>query len=104
MRSKPMTFGGMLVLLVVVIAFVPMLLKLLRGSVSGFDDMQVAPVAGATAMSAGRYVQDPNTDYLCRSPNDSGVPCPEGQFCDGTRQACERKSIPAQGEVVGYFA
>lgn len=104
MRSKQLTFGGMMVLLVVVIALLPVILKFISRSVSGFNDMEVAPVAGATALVANRYVPDPNTDYLCRSPNDSGVPCPEGQFCDGTRQACERKAVPAAGEVVGYYA
>jgi hypothetical protein len=49
---------------------------------------------------------DPNTDYLCRSPNEDGTPCDEGYFCDGTTQSCV--TIFAGGdpkkELPGYYS
>jgi hypothetical protein len=109
-RGKPLTFGGMLVLLVIVVAFVPMALRWIRRSVAGFEDVmadsQVARVPAGASMQASSYVPDMDTNYLCRSPNDSGIPCPEGTFCDGTKspQRCVSISAPGSGPVSGYFS
>lgn len=103
-RAKHLTMGGMLVLLFVAVAVLPMVLKLVGFSVSGFSDMEVQRVPQPAEMRQSEYVPDRNTDYICRSPNDSGIPCPEGQFCDGTRQVCEKKTVPALGEIIGYFS
>lgn len=97
--------GAMLVLLGLIVAFVPMILRWLNYSVAGFDDMEVKAVPQPASMQASQYRPDANTDYLCRSPNDSGVPCPEGEFCDGTIQACQKKTMPSMiDQVVGYFS
>ena len=109
-QAKPLTFGGMLVLLVVIVAFVPMILRLLRSSISGFqdiiDDSQVARVPAGASMEASSYVPDRDTNYLCRSPEGSGIPCPEGTFCDGTKspQRCVSISAPGSGPISGYFS
>ena len=81
------------VLVAVVVAAV--LLRQSRPIISGFENsMQQASVVNPPAIPPQMsYVPDKNTDYLCRSPNESGVPCPEGSFCDGTQQACVRKTI-----------
>jgi hypothetical protein len=90
------------VLVAVVVAAV--LLRQSRPIISGFEAaMQVQNVPSVPVQS--QYVPDKNTDYLCRSPNESGVPCPEGSFCDGTQQACVRKTIfDMPGDLLGYFA
>lgn len=109
-KTHPMGLLSMLVLLVAIIAIVPWILRTLIRTVSGFEDspssggpsMQVPSVS---SMGSGmRYVPDRNTDYLCRSPNDNGVPCPEGEFCDGTTQSCQKKTVPSTSMITGYFA
>ena len=47
---------------------------------------------------------DPNTNYLCRSPNENGQPCPEGMFCDGTTQSCIPNYVGGSVPSVGYFS
>jgi hypothetical protein len=99
-----MSLASMLVVLVVVIAIVPFALRILGvTSIAGFQD-SVEAVPQQAAARSDSYTPDSNTRYICRSPNESGVPCPEGQFCDGTRQVCEQKTVPGMGEVVGYFS
>lgn len=89
----------MLIILVAIVAFVPWLLRILIRTVSGFEDS--VPQVAASPVN---YVPDQNTDYICRSPNSNGVPCPEGEFCDGTRQVCERKTVPSTESINGYFS
>lgn len=105
-KSHPMSLVSMLVLLVAIVALVPWILRTLIRTVSGFEDApSVNSVPSVTTMGSGmRYVPDRNTDYLCRSPNDNGVPCPEGEFCDGTTQSCQKKSVASTNMVTGYFA
>ena len=105
-KSGQMGLVSMLILLVAVVAFVPWVLRLLVRTVSGFEDAPIqAPQAAAMpASNQMNYVPDINTDYICRSPNNSGIPCPEGEFCDGTRQTCQKISAPATESVVGYFS
>lgn len=109
-HAKPLTFGGMLVLLVVIVAFLPVVLRLLRSSISGFEDImaesQVARVPAGASMEASSYVPDRDTNYLCRSPEGSGIPCPEGTFCDGTKspQRCVSISAPGSEPVSGYYS
>ena len=87
-HSKAMGIGAMLVLLVVAIVILPMIVRYIDTNevhfvMSGFMD-----VPAAAGMSGPSYTPDPNTKYLCRSPNDSGEPCEEGTFCDGTTNRC----------------
>jgi len=103
-KIAPMSVSAMLILLVVVVAFVPMLVRTLLGSVAGFEDAPSSPGPAHQVMPDITVVPDVNTNYLCRSPNNSGVPCPEGEFCDGTKQACVKKTVPGTGSVVGYFS
>jgi hypothetical protein len=106
-KSGQMGLTGMLILLVAVVAFLPWVLRMLVRTVSGFEDgpVQVPQVAAQSKMTGDlSYVPDRNTDYLCRSPNGSGTPCPEGEFCDGTRQVCQKISPPATNSIVGYFS
>lgn len=101
-----MSIASMLIVLVIVIALVPFALRILGvTSIAGFEDAVAAVPQEPAAMRASEYTPDSNTRYICRSPNESGVPCPEGQFCDGTRQVCEQKTVPsAMDQVVGYFS
>lgn len=106
-KIAPMGVTAMLVILVIVVAFVPMIVRALLGSgVAGFENAPPAsiPASAQKVMPDITVVPDVNTNYLCRSPNNSGVPCPEGQFCDGTKQACVNKTVPATGSIVGYFS
>jgi hypothetical protein len=101
----------MLVVLVVVVALVPMAVRLVLRSISGFEDAasnadpstaNVPSVAGRKNYADVDEIPDPNTNYLCRSPNMSGEPCPEGTFCDGTAspQVCRRKTSSMSVENV----
>jgi len=87
-HSKAMGIGAMFVLLVVAIVILPMIVRYIDTNevhfvMSGFMD-----VPSAASMSGPSYTPDSNTKYLCRSPNDSGEPCEEGTFCDGTSNRC----------------
>jgi hypothetical protein len=102
----------MLAVLVVVVALVPMAIRFVLRTVSGFEDGAANAAVPSTAnvpSAAGRKnyadvdeMPDPNTNYLCRSPNLSGEPCPEGTFCDGTTspQVCRRKTSSMSVENV----
>lgn len=98
MNSKQMSLGTMMVLLVIAIALMP-LFKNTMASVSGFQDIQVPAAASGAGLPVIR-------DYTCRSPNNDNVPCPEGTFCDGSRQICEKRYIgnSAANDIVGYYA
>jgi len=93
----------MLAVLVVVVV-VAILLRQSRPIISGFEAaMRVMDVPSVPAQS--QFVPDKNTNYLCRSPNNSGVPCPEGSFCDGPTQSCVRKTIfDMPSDLLGYFS
>uniref|UniRef100_A0A6C0KN80 Uncharacterized protein n=1 Tax=viral metagenome TaxID=1070528 RepID=A0A6C0KN80_9ZZZZ len=122
-RSKPMGIVAMLVVLVVVIVLLPLIVKSLgkypHYAIAGFANMTGAGgpsgpstadggVAGIPAIGSASKLPtwrpDPNTDYLCRSPNEDGNPCPEGYFCDGTTQACIPNYVGNTGPWTGYFS
>lgn len=123
-RSKAMGLGAMFVLLVVAVIVLPMIVRYIGGmeahfAISGFQDM--APqgtttgpssadggVAGVPAIGSASKLPtwrpDANTDYLCRSPNEDGQPCPEGYFCDGTTQACIPTYVGGPVPATGYYS
>ena len=106
-KSGQMSLVSMLILLVAVVAFLPWVLRLLVRNIAGFEDapVQAPQVASQSKMTGDlSYVPDRNTDYICRSPNSSGVPCPEGEFCDGTSQSCQKISPAATESVIGFFS
>jgi hypothetical protein len=105
-KVAQMGFVTMLVLLVAAVALLPWAISLLVRSVAGFENEAAVPVpmvSNGNQMDM-RYVPDANTNYICRSPNGSGVPCPEGEFCDGTTQSCQRITAPSTEQISGYFA
>lgn len=97
-KSKNMGIVALFVVLIVVVAFSTVLLRYLFRITSGFTDL-----SGITS-SNQTPVQDPNTAYLCNSPNGSGVPCGEGEFCDGTSQRCVKKYVGGSVPDTGYYA
>jgi hypothetical protein len=123
-RSKSMGIGAMFVLLVVVVILLPMVVRYLGSmdvhfGISGFEDMPTTDshskpssangeVAGIPAIGSASKLPtwrpDPNTDYLCRSPNEDGQPCPEGYFCDGTTQACIPTYVGGPVPSTGYYS
>lgn len=118
-RSKSMGIGAMFVLLVVAIVVLPMIVRYVGGmeahfAISGFQDMTTGPstvngeVAGVPAIGSASKLPtwrpDPNTNYLCRSPNEDGTPCPEGYFCDGTTQACVPTYVGGPVPTTGYYS
>jgi hypothetical protein len=116
-RSKSMGIGAMFVLLVVAVILLPMIVKFVRGmephyAISGFQDLGPSSadggVAGIPAIGSASKLPtwrpDPNTDYLCRSPNEDGTPCPEGYFCDGTTQACIPTYVGGAVPSTGYYS
>lgn len=109
----------MFVLLVISVAVLPWFVRLVasheeRFVISGFEDLKASakaemrdqvPVASTMGRTADLPVwrPDPNTDYVCRSPN-GGEPCPEGTFCDGSSQSCVRQYVGGEVPTEGYYA
>jgi hypothetical protein len=125
-RSKSMGLGAMLVLLVLAVVLLPMVVRYVNRMenhyiISGFqnmngnkmngpdeensndDSVQDIPAIGS-ASKLPTWRPDPNTDYLCRSPNENGQPCPEGMFCDGTTQSCVPNYVGGPVPSLGYFS
>ena len=123
-RTKSMGIGAMFVLLVVVVILLPMVVRYIARlethfAISGFQDitdsqMLTGPssadggVAGIPAIGSTSKLPtwrpDPNTDYLCRSPNEDGTPCAEGYFCDGTTQSCIPTFVGGPVPSTGYYS
>ena len=124
-RSKSMGLGAMLVLLVLAVVLLPMVIRYVNRIenhfiISGFQNMvgsnisksnedgddslveNIPAIGSASKLPSWR--PDPNTDYLCRSPNESGQPCPEGMFCDGTTQSCVPTYIGGAVPSLGYYS
>jgi len=132
-HSKSMGLGAMFVLLVIVVALLPVVVRFVERmtyphfAIQGFQggpnasptqvpsngysggpssaDGGVAgiPAIGATS-KLPTWRPDPNTDYLCRSPNEDGTPCPEGTFCDGLDQTCKPVYVGGPVPGMGYFS
>jgi hypothetical protein len=123
-RSKAMGLGAMFVFLVIAVIVLPMIVRYIGSveahfAISGFQDIAsqgttTGPssanggVAGVPAIGSASKLPtwrpDPNTDYLCRSPNEDGQPCPEGYFCDGTTQACIPTYVGGPVPSTGYYS
>jgi hypothetical protein len=97
-KSKNMGIVALFIILIVVVAFSTVLLRYLFRITSGFTDI------GSITGSNQTPVQDPNTAYLCNSPNGSGQPCGEAEFCDGTTQRCVKKYVNGAIPDTGYFS
>lgn len=123
-RTKSMGIGAMFVLLVVAVVLLPMIVRYIgrmetHFAISGFQNISSSEnslgpssadggVAGIPAIGSASKLPswrpDPNTDYLCRSPNEDGNPCPEGYFCDGTTQACIPTFVGGPVPNTGYYS
>jgi hypothetical protein len=120
-HPKAMGIGAMLVLLVVAVVVLPMIVRYIDRMephfvISGFQDLAQAqaqnesssgPVrvpAQASNSMASMYHPDPNTNYMCGSPNGNGQSCPEGTFCDGPTQSCVPTFIGGAVPDIGYFS
>ena len=111
-RTKPMGLGAMFLLLVVAIVILPMIMHYINNqtthfAISGFQDMsngasEIPAVASASKLPTWR--PDLNTNYICRSPNEDGQPCPEGQFCDGATQSCISTYVGGSVPTTGYYS
>ena len=119
--SKAMGLGAMLLLLILAVAILPILIRYITAVephyvISGFQDLKAAANAEetrdqvVTGTSVGSTAQlpvwrpDPNTDYICRSPNGGDQPCPEGTFCDGATQSCVAQYVGGDVPTEGYYA
>ena len=121
-RSKSLGIGAMFVLLVLSVVLLPIIVRYIEGlevthfATQGFQDIANTNgpssadggVAGVPAIGSAsklpNWRPDPNTNYLCRSPNVDGQPCPEGQFCDGTTQSCIPNYVGGEVPSTGYFS
>lgn len=98
-RTKSMGIGSMFVVLVVAVVLLPMIvgyIDKLEPHFAGFENEEV------TVPSIPPTLHNSNTKYLCRSPNDSGVPCKEGDFCDADTQACITNYPHGFDAISGY--
>jgi hypothetical protein len=102
-NPKAMGIGSMFIFLILAVVLLPMIVRYIGMneqpfySISGFSDLptanpqlyKVPEIAASSELPSWR--PDLNTNYLCRSPNESGTPCEEGWFCDGTTQRCVKQ-------------
>ena len=101
-NAKAMGIGSMFIFLILAVVLLPMIVRWVGMnepfySISGFADIpqansqlyKVPAIAASAKLPSWR--PDANTNYLCRSPNESGTPCEEGWFCDGTTQRCVKQ-------------
>lgn len=116
-----MGLGAMFILLVAVVMLLPAFIHWLSSMephyvISGFQDLNAAaqveelrnqvlsaPQLGQTAQLPV-WRPDPNTDYVCRSPNGGDQPCPAGTFCDGSSQSCVPLYTDGDVPSEGYYA
>jgi hypothetical protein len=120
-HSKAMGLSAMFVLLVIAVVLLPMVVRYVVAVephyvISGFQDLNAAAkvedirdqVVSDGAMNRTAQLPvwrpDPNTDYICRSPNGGDQPCPEGTFCDGTSQSCVSQYMGGGVPTEGYYA
>lgn len=120
-RSKTMGLGAMLLVLVIAVVVLPMIVRYVDRMephfVAGFEDMARPPTvaeqmneavsavpSAAQSSTLPAWRPDPNTDYLCRSPNNGDQPCPEGTFCDGASQRCIPNYVGGPVPDTGYYA
>ena len=118
MNPKAMGIGSMFIFLILAVVLLPMIVRYIGMneqpffSISGFEDctpsanpqLYKVPEIAATA-GLPTWRPDPNTNYLCRSPNESGTPCEEGWFCDGTTQRCVKQFPESNINLShGYFS
>jgi len=123
-RSKSLGLGALFVFLVVAVIVLPIVVEAVSKSrphyaIAGFTNMSEAGGPSGPSSADGGVAEvpaigrasklptwrpDPNTDYLCRSPNEDGNPCPEGYFCDGTTQSCIPQFVGNNGPWTGYFS
>ena len=127
-RSKTIGIGLMLVFLVIAVTLLPMIVRYVDRMephfVAGFQNMneeekqqshqqmvteQMENAVSAVPSTASgaqlpSWRPDPNTDYMCRSPNNGGQPCPEGTFCDGSSQTCVPVYVGGPVPDHGYYA
>ena len=89
---------ALFVVLIVVVALSTVVIRYLFRVTSGFTDL-----SGITS-SNQTPVQDPNTAYLCNSPNGNGQPCDASEFCDGTKQRCVKKVVKGEVPDIGYYS
>ena len=90
-KSHAMGIASMIAVLGVVVALSTIAMRYVYRNLSGFEDLisgEPIQVPGTVMASDQTPTPDRNTAFLCRSPNGSGNPCPEGQFCDGKTQNC----------------
>jgi hypothetical protein len=111
-HPKAMGIGAMFVLLILSVIVLPMIVRYVgkvEHFVSGFQNPSDVMYTVPTVVESSQpsyYVPDPNTNYLCRSPKDSGyTPCEEGTFCDGTSNRCV-KQFPSSNINLrhGYYS
>lgn len=114
-NPKAMGIGSMFIFLILAVVLLPMIVRWVGKNepyfaISGFEDVPASNVmykVPQIAASAGlpSWVPDPNTNYLCRSPNESGTPCEEGWFCDGTTQRCVKQFPESNINISnGYYS
>ena len=103
---------SLFIVLIVVVALSTVIMRSIMKSMSGFEDAPASQSMAALTTSSGYDGQTPPTmngmiSPLCRSPNGSGQPCDDANFCDGTTQTCVKKAMFGSSElngVDGYYS
>lgn len=103
---------SLFIVLIIVVALSTVIMRSIMSSINGFEDAPAAQSMAALTTASGYDGQTPPTmngmiSPLCRSPNGSGQPCDDANFCDGTTQACVKKAMFGSSDlngVDGYYS
>lgn len=128
-NTKPMGIVAMLVLLALVVAFLPALIRYIgevevHYIVSGFEDMVEQKAKEDADMQADAQMHSQPQDMMSNDQAFIDIPaaarghtlatgkadpfcrkaCPEGSFCDGHSQSCIPNYVGGNVPSDGYFA
>jgi len=111
-HGNHMGIVSLFIVLIVVVALSTVIMRSIMSSMSGFEDAPASQSMAALTTSTGYDGQTPRTmggmiSTFCRSPNGSGEPCDDANFCDGTTQSCVKKAMFGNSslpDVDGYFS
>jgi hypothetical protein len=100
------------IVLIIVVALSTVIMRSIMSSINGFEDAPAAQSQAELNSSSGYNGQIPPSmngmvSPRCRSPNGSGQPCDDANFCDGATQTCMKKAMFGSSDlnaVDGYVS
>ena len=103
---------SLFIVLIIVVALSTVIMRSIMSSINGFENAPASQSMAELTTSSGYDGQTPPSmngmvSSLCRSPNGSGQPCDDANFCDGSSQSCVKKAMFGSSDlngVDGYYS